>query len=209
MHVHVWQMYLRLSAWPSSSISPDRALTAVQRPLSMCRQTVNPVEVLSDNPSCSSFLWILLICLSLYPSPPYFLPSLYLSSTNQSNPFFKFPLVASPTKAPSSILSLTLYHNPCPQYFTPSYPTVHNRVLTSPAAPPAMITMSYITSLLCNPPYSVIFFKIHCLVASEVLPCTMSWCSSFCFVTSVFSYVLSSCKCSSIKPQAPVRLTHT
>lgn len=49
-------------------------------------KTVNPVEVLSDNPSYCSFLWILLICLSLYPSPPYFLYSLYPFSTNQKMP---------------------------------------------------------------------------------------------------------------------------
>lgn len=77
--VCLWQMYLRLSARPSLSISPDRALTAAQCALSMCQQTVNPMEVLSDNPSYCSFLWTLLICLSLYPPSLYFLRSLYLS----------------------------------------------------------------------------------------------------------------------------------
>lgn len=125
-------MCLRLSAWPSSSISPDRALTAVQRPLSMCQQTVNPVEVLSDNPSCCSFLWILLIRLSLHPSPPNFLLSLYLSSAKSKQSFFQVPLLASATKGPSSVPSLILCHNPCPQYFTPSYPTEHNPPMQNP-----------------------------------------------------------------------------
>lgn len=130
--VHVWQMYLRLSAWPSSSISPDRALTAVQLPLSMCQQTVNPVEVLSDNPSCCSFLWILLIRLSLHPSPPNFPLSLYLSSANQSNPSFKLHCWLQLPKAhPLFHLSFFVII-PEPQYFTPSYPTEHNPPMQNP-----------------------------------------------------------------------------
>lgn len=151
-------MCLRLSAWPSSSISPDRALTAVQRPLSMCQQTVNPVEVLSDNPSCCSFLWILLIRLSLHPSPPNFLLSLYLSSANQSNPSFKFHCWLQLPKAhPLFHLSFfviipahsTLHHH------TLQSTTLQCRILTSLAAPAAMSNgTSNITSILCNPPYN-------------------------------------------------------
>lgn len=143
MCVHVWQMYLRLSAWPSLSISPDRVLTAVQSPLSMCWQTVNPVEVLSDNPSCRSLLWILLICLSLYPPPPYFLFSLYLSSSSPRNPFFfQVPLLASPTKA----IFYSISH---PFVIIPAHSTSHHHTLQcvtlrcTTLTSPAVLTVQY------------------------------------------------------------------
>lgn len=125
---HVRQMNLRLSACPSLSISPDIALTAVQRPLSMCQQTVNPVDVLSDNPPCCS--------LSL--DSPH-LPSPSSSATLFSSLVFLFislqPIKIIPLLSPACLLwspkaypvvSLILCHNPCPQCFTPSYPTEHN-----------------------------------------------------------------------------------
>lgn len=154
MCVHVWQMYLRLSAWPSLSISPDRVLTAVQSPLSMCWQTVNPVEVLSDNPSCRSLLWILLICLSLYPPPPYFLFSLYLSSSSPRNPFFFSSSTACFTYQSHLLFNLPpLCHNPCPQHFTPSYPSVRNPPMHNPhiSCSTNSSVPGYITSILCNP----------------------------------------------------------
>lgn len=136
MRVCVWQMYLRLSAWPSLSIRPGRALTAVQRPLSMCRQTVKPVEVLSEHPSRCSFLWIFLICFSLYPSPPYFLPSLYLPSTNQSDAF------SSSTARFTYEKPHLLFHRSAsaliPAHSAPALlPLMHNTALASPAAPTA------------------------------------------------------------------------
>lgn len=41
--------------WQMCSISPDRALSAAQCTPSMCQQTVNPLDVLSDDPSCFFF----------------------------------------------------------------------------------------------------------------------------------------------------------
>lgn len=183
-------MYLRLSAWPSLSINHDRVLTAVQRLLSMCRQTVNPVEVPSDNPSYCSFLWILLVC--LFPLSFTALFSLLsLSLFNQSSQSFsKFHCLLQLPK-PHLLFYLSLF------VIIAAHSTSHHRtiqritlqctILTSPAAPTAMFSASYITSILCNPLYNVVFSKIPCLLANEILAYTMSWCGTFHFVTSVFS----------------------
>ncbi len=138
LHMYAWQMYFRLSAWPSLSISPSRVLTAVQRSISMCQQTANPVQVLSNNPSWCSFLWILLICLSLYPSPTYF-SSLALSVFNQSSSSASF---TSRTKAPSS-----LYLSPF--VIIPAHSTSHHHTLqcitqSSPFLQPQKYELHYL-----------------------------------------------------------------
>ena len=88
MCVHAWQMYLSLSAWLSLSISPDSALTAVQRPLSMSQQAEIPVQVVSCNLSRRPFLWLHLICLYLFLATQLSSLSLYPSSQSKQ-PFFQ------------------------------------------------------------------------------------------------------------------------
>lgn len=186
VHVHVWQMYFRLSARFSLSISPSKVLTAVQRSLSMCSQTANTVKSSQTIPpdalffGFSSFLSHSHLPFPLSFNDPFFF-SLYLFSTNQVR------LLASPTKRhPLFYLS--------PFVIIPAHSASHHHTLQCRIqSSPLLQHQQCITSILCNPLY-VIFPKKPCLVASEVLTYAMSWGNTFCFVTSVFSYLLSSCK---------------
>lgn len=132
VQVHVWQMYLRLSARPSVSISPDRVLTAVQCLLSMCWQTVNPMEVL-----CRQSLWQLFPLDSPHLPFPLSFTALFsflsLSPFNQSKQSFsEFHCLLHPPKPHLLFYRSPFCHNPCPQFFTPSYPTVHNPPMQNP-----------------------------------------------------------------------------
>lgn len=128
--VHVWQMYLRLSAWPSLSISPDRVLTAAptEHVPANCERSGSPLR--------QSLLLLISLDSPHLPFPLSFTALFSLLSLSLFNQIEKcllwVPLLASPTKASSSVLSLTLHHNPCPQYFTPPCPTVHNPLMRNP-----------------------------------------------------------------------------
>lgn len=171
-------MYFRLPAWPSLSIRHDRVLTAVQRPLSMCWQTVNPTQTIPPTAlffRFSSFAFPFILC-----RPIFFI--LFISLQPIKAILFSVPLLASPTKAPSFIPSFTFCPNLCPQYFTPSYPTCITLQCTIRPSP-AILSTSSITKVLCNQ----LFLKIPCLVASEVVPYTMQYFQS-CH-TRVFCYI--------------------
>ena len=129
MHVPVWQMYLRLSARPSVSISPDRVLTTVQHPLSMCRAQWKSSQTI---PPTAPFYGVSSFAFPFILRRPIFFILFISFQPIKVILFFKFHSLLHLPKPHLLFYLSTLCHNPCPQHFTPSYPTVHNPPMHNP-----------------------------------------------------------------------------
>ena len=175
----------------------------------MCRRTVNPAQVLSGD----SLLLLSSLASPHLPLPfilrcpiLFFSPSSSLSSQSKSSaPFLSSSTSRLTFLQPHLLFRLPPHRrNPCPQCFTASLPTVHNTILTSPAAQfSTVFRASCITIVLCNSLFNVIFSKIPRLVAGEVLPRTGAVLSVFVLLPPLILQTRSS-----IKPQA-LGQTHT